>query len=418
MSVLMVGLLLGCEPSTTDLSSMANASGTDDAMFSPAPPKPRQLGTLPMEASSEQADALWWVNTYRRQAGLGPMDQVQTINIAASAHAQFVDANPQFYAEGQLSLHQQSPDGVGFTGESFWERMSAAGYLDEPYREVIARQPTAAAAVAHWMESLYHRLPLLQPVATHMGYGAMISGTDFVNVLDVGIAPGPEVMVGNGVAWPPSGMRDVAVSWDGMEEPQPPPPIGGYPSGPVVTLIFSRSTELTLIDHKMIDVTAGSSLISHTALSPENDIRMKENTAVALYADSPLNPGREIEVDITVDANGKSIRRVWRFFTQNSTTCNVFNAQCGIGKACYTGSDFQGVCHWAGVLDSGDACSVQNECASGLTCVQSLGQCAQYCRWKGSGSQSCATRCTHGKLLVNSSNDLGVCVPGVASSAK
>ncbi len=407
----MVGVWVGCGPATTNSSWMPDSSGDDAGMFPPAPLEPRQLGTLPVDASSEQASALWWVNTYRRQAGLAPMNQIQTINTAASAHAQYVDANPELYSDGQLSLHQESSAGVGFTGEAFWDRMTVAGYTDEPYREVIARQPTAAAAVAHWMESLYHRLPLLQPVSSHMGYGTKISGTQFVNVMDIGIAPGPEVMVGNGVAWPPPGMHGVAVSWDGLEEPQPPPPVNGYPSGPVVTLVFSRSSVPTLISHQMTDVTVGSVPIDHTALSPDNDLRMKENTAIALYADSPLEADREIEVDIAVDLDGKSVRRTWRFFTQKSVTCDVFNPNCGVGRSCYTGQDFQGVCHWAGVLAAGEFCSVQNECAAGLTCLQSLGQCASYCRWKGSGPQSCATGCLNGSLLVSSSADLGVCVP-------
>jgi len=384
-------------------------------MFPPAPSGPLPLGVAPVDASAEQEQALWWVNTVRHQAGLGPMTQVHSINTAASAHAHYVMANPDVYADGLVSLHQEVSGGSGFTGEFFWDRLTAAGYLDEPYREVIARQPSAGAAVAHWMESLYHRLPVLQPASDHMGYGTVVDGTEFINVMDVGIGVGPETLVGNGVAWPPPGAHGVPLSWDGLEQPQPPEPSNGFPSGPVVTLVFSRDSNVVLTDHQLLDVTVSESELPHTALSPDNDLQMKENNAVALYADSPLEAGRTIEVQITVQLNSVSVVRVWRFYTRSVAGCDVLEQDCGVGKACYTGQDSKGVCHWAGALTAGASCTVQNECAVGMTCVKSLGQCAAYCQWSGKDSQSCSAQCGHGALLVSTVSDLGVCAPDGAS---
>jgi uncharacterized protein YkwD len=386
-------------PQTTHVQSPA------DQLLNPL--KPMTIGHFPDGASENQKNALWWVNTFRARAGLGPLDEKSSLNTAATAHASYVLHNSDLYEKQGLSVHEEDPNRKGFTGVRFWERMENAEYNGSAFREVIAYQARPSAAVAHWMETVYHRLPLIHPAGRHLGYGHAAAGEFRINVLDIGTGDADPLTIPDGVAWPAPGARDVARSWDGLESPQPPEPIDGYPSGPVISLTFGPIKTIEVTHHEIVDLDQDRAVLAHVLLTPNNDPNLKGESSIALYTNNPLAPGHSYEVILKGFVDGQEFSRNWRFTTRADVGCSLLGQDCGVGKACYGTSDEQSICAWEGMSEEGVSCNYQNDCGHGLTCVAQT--CRRYCWYSPGSDDGCASDCTDGYSPLDIEAEIGVC---------
>jgi hypothetical protein len=369
------------------------------------PRTPLQLGSAPEDASSIQRQALYWVNTFRARAGLSPLNQEYSLNAASTAHAVFILQNGDLYLEQGLSVHEQDPDRPGFLGTRFWDRFEATGYNGTPFREVIAYHAQASTAVAHWMETVYHRLPIIHPNAQHIGYGEAHLENDRVNVLDIGAGNGWAPAIPGGVVWPPDGATQVPLSWDGLESPQPPVPPGGFPSGPVVTLTFPSGTDFAIAEHRLTDTVDGNE-IPHVFITPATDANLADESSVALYAHSALQPARTYSVHMKGVVDGAIFERQWSFTTRPVSECSISWQDCGVGKGCYATADSGAVCAWAGSRRLGEPCEYQNDCEGGLTCISHV--CRSYCMIDG-GTEACDAVCPGGWSALNVPGGHGAC---------
>ncbi len=306
--------------------------------FDPATPLP--LGQVPPTATNAQRDALYWVNTHRAHAGLDPIDLSEALNAAADAHADYMIDHPSLYSSGGLNAHEQLPGHAGFLGRHYWQRMEAAGYDGAALSEVITYWGNPAVAVARWMDTVYHRLPLLHPSARHLGYATRAHGQGRVDVLDLGEGAGPDWHVVDGILWPPDGAQNVPTVWQGNERPKPPTPATGFPSGPVITLTFGAGQPPTLTSHRLEAVDSGVS-IPHTIATPATDTKMTQFGAIALYADDPLAPSTTYRVMLEGTAHGRAFAREATFTTRPSACTQ--DAHCGPGRHC---EPTAGACRW------------------------------------------------------------------------
>ena len=419
-----------CAPFQAEVPGSAPAAAhvpiEQSVVHGAAPEGPSELGKAPEGSTEAQRLALWWVNTYREQAGLGPVGQLTALNEAARDHADYVLMHPDVYDVQGLSVHEQLPDHEGYSGSRFWERMEAAGYDGHPFREVIAYQSTPEGAVAHWMETVYHRLPIIHPSARHIGYAQARIGSSRINVLDLGSGEYAAPKTANGIAWPTPGAFDVPLSWDGLESPKPQAPPNGYPSGPVITLTFGLDAAFEVIEHTIIDVTDDTAAdtaadtvdadraLPHVLLTPENDPHLKGESAIALYTHDPLHAGRTYEVRVMGILDGATYERSWTFSTRESASCDVHSQDCGPGKGCYATSAGAPVCAWAGDRAEGHPCGYQNDCGAGLTCVGQV--CRRYCSTVASAdsavfdaAQACSATCGGGHSKLNVAGEVGAC---------
>jgi uncharacterized protein YkwD len=378
---------------------------SDESPPSVSSTTPLTLGSAPFDATPAQKEALYWVNTYRSRAGLQPVHQLGTLNRAAVAHAAYVLSNPDLYEGGGMSVHEQKPGRPAYTGERFWDRLSGAGYSGEAFREVIAYQASPAAAVAHWLETVYHRLPLLHPESTHVGYGDSSASGEYVNVLDLGTDPKKVAEVPTGVVWPPEGAADVQLSWDGAETPAPPAPPAGFPSGPVITLQFADRANFVVHRTTIRDVAEDIAL-GHVRLSAETDPNLGGDAAVVMYTHTPLLPGRTYKVVVEGKLDGTEFLRGWTFKTRESASCDLAKQDCPVGKACYATLETN-VCAWAGIQAEGAACEFQNDCAAGFTCIDKT--CKAFCALDAGDAMACAHVCTDGAASKLPIPGTGVC---------
>lgn len=263
------------------------------------------------ETASQQAasDAL---EILRAHVGCDPTGHDPAIAKAAQNHADFYVTHAAKYQAAGLSPHSEDASfGEGFTGVSFATRMKNAGFTGPPGAEVMAFSGSPQGAIQGWLETVYHRLPLVDPRTKLMGYGQADNGsarTEVMNTSPRGAKPTDPVVV---YPWP--GEQGVPRSWSGNEGPQPPPPPTGYPSGPVITA--RMPTKTTFTSHQLLD--ADDEPVPHVFLDANNDPNMAafDANAIAMYAHDPLPAAARFTVVLTFDADGAEQVLRWQFET-------------------------------------------------------------------------------------------------------
>ncbi len=285
--------------------------GTDTCSgnsYTPSQPGTGQ-GTAPGDASTEQVTAMQYMNSFRNLMGLNPIDLNSALDQACVAHSEYCSQDSSWCP----GWHQEEEGHPGFTGVNFWDRDRAAGYQGQPAMEVMAPGGTPQYAIDMWMESVYHRSPFVDPAIHEAGYG---SGASFTT-MDFGCCgPYDHNLVTN---YPVDGQTGVPRSWSGNEGPQPPTPPTGWPSGPVISVVFPPDANVTITAHEIYDDACNP--VAHVAggqgiqPNPGFDERFL-GSAVALYPNDPLAGGKTYVVNVEYTMNGSPGHRTFRFTTE------------------------------------------------------------------------------------------------------
>jgi uncharacterized protein YkwD len=242
----MVGLalvpLLGCGVSGEDDQATASA-----AISSGCP--------MPAGASAEALSALEEVNRTRRDAGLGCVAFAPEIASAAERHCQYFVSNA---GRCTAKPHREVADCKSFTAETFSDRLRMASYKGEPRFEVMAYVGQGRLAVRQWIDSVWHRIPILSPDVDQLGYGT----AGRCDTMDFG-AEGN--LVTKNILYPYDGQVNVPRSFGGRESPEPPVPPSGWPSGYPVSLNAAGLKNIT--EHSIV-VDGTKAPLPHTWLAP------------------------------------------------------------------------------------------------------------------------------------------------------
>jgi uncharacterized protein YkwD len=256
----------------------------------------------PAGASAAAVTALQVVNEMRVPAGAGCATMVAELNLAAQNHCDYYAAN-----EGSCiaDAHSEVAGCTGFTGESPGDRMQAAGYTGSTSSEVMAFSNDPERAVQMWINSVWHRLPVLSPWVTELGYGNA-TGCD---TMDFGRGtPMPDETV---VVYPYAGQAGVPTSFRGDREgPEPLAPPTGWPSGVPIT-VYARSIEVT--EH-VLTVDGDTTPIDHVWLTSEDSSFLRD--AVSLYAYDPLAGATSYRVTISGTHVAGALSLQWSFTTE------------------------------------------------------------------------------------------------------
>lgn len=310
----------GSEPSAADAGSLANGEngqgvagsptwgGASTGSVHPGPATNAPALATPSGATAAQSEALKRLNALRAAVGVAAAVEDAAINTAAQAHAEFYVTWATKYTAKNLSPHEEDASfGAGFTGKSFADRMQAAGFKGSPSGEVMAFSGSTEGALQGWLDTVYHRLPLVDPGTGAFGYGEAAKGGKVCEVMN--FAAGGK---GNGpiVVYPWPGQTGIPPSWNGLEGPQPPKPPKGYPSGPVVTARFPW--QVAVQAHTL--TAADGAEVPHVWLDDDNDPNLAsfDTQTKVLYAHKPLAAG-VYKVRIAFTHAGKAETLVWRF---------------------------------------------------------------------------------------------------------
>ncbi|MCO4761029.1 MAG: hypothetical protein KC502_05960 [Myxococcales bacterium] len=288
-----------------------NGASTGDLHPGPAHSVPPSTGSDKLSAVQQAAHVA--LLDVRAAVGAGPIVQDAALAQAAQAHAEFyVTHHAKYQAKGLNPHAEDASFGAGFTGTSLGQRVAAAGFSGPPGAEVMAFTGSATGAVDGWMATVYHRLPLIAPPSERFGYGGAVKGGAKAEVMDFSARSARKD--DPVVVYPYPGQAQVPKSWSGNEGPQPPPPPGGYPSGPVITARVPGAVSwgahtLTYGDGKAVE---------HVFLTSENDPNMKkfDRFSVAMYSNAPLQGGvvYTVTLKVTVDKDEQTLS--WTFTTQ------------------------------------------------------------------------------------------------------
>jgi hypothetical protein len=242
----------------------------------------------PSGITMQQATALQTVNQTRAAMGSPCATMAAALNTSSTKHCTYYAAN----ASNMSCIadpHTEVSGCTDFVAASFGTRETAAGYMGNPSSEVMAFDDNPTSALGQWIDSVYHRTPLLDPWTRDLGYG----GATRCDTMDFGVgAAAPANLV---VPYPYDGQTGVVTSFDGsLEGPAPPAPPNGWPSG-VPIHVFMQASSITLTtDEFGVD---GGAQLAHQEMTPQTSSGYLRN-ALVLYGNAPLVSGTKYRVHL------------------------------------------------------------------------------------------------------------------------
>lgn len=393
--------ILGSDDALIDLTPGPQAGTVSSTTATPGKADgvtPEQPGATPVVGAGSGDDALAYLGDLRADLGLPALTRSPLLTSAAQAHANYLQLNHAYHDEHGLSPHVEVASLPGFTGESGAKRVTAAGYTWRHAGEVIGYHGTPEGTMVAWIESLYHRLPLLRREVKEIGLGVAEDASYRAHVVEVGAEAGAYVNSGRFLAYPPDGALDVPTEWSGREIPEPTPPPAGWPSGPVLTASVDRGA-VTVIASSVRAAESGAEL-PHTLLTAANDSHLQARD-VALIPHAPLAPATTYVATISGLRDGAPYSFSWTFTTR-AASCAVDSDDCGPGRACYPLNGTL-TCLYKGAATLGDACQYVDDCGSGLTCLG--GECRELC-----AGGACDAACAGESVVPSSVSGVKVCL--------
>lgn len=260
----------------------------------------------PVSLLAARKTAVAAVGDSRKSAQLAAVSEDASLDDAALAHAYYWLFNFGQASEQGVAVHTELKTLPGFTGADSLQRSAHFGYPGGRSAEDIAHTYSATAAVQRWMDTVYHRLPILDGEALAAGYGEAQVGAISIQILEVGLdRPG----TGDPVVYPAPEQSSVPSLFVGGEVPDPLPAGTVYPVGYPITLSLGSAFALRVTAASITD-PSGKELAFY-ALQPGVDSDLNANQ-FALVPKAPLTAGR-YTVQITGLAGGKRLQAAWQF---------------------------------------------------------------------------------------------------------
>lgn len=276
---------------------------------------PMDCPPAPTDATPQAVAALAAVNTVRVAAGSGCANLVNTISNGATAHCNYYT----MYMRGDMCIanpHGEVMGCMGFTGASPGARIKAAGYTGGGGGEVMAFLNNAQRAVDTWVNSVWHRTPIVDPATLDIGYGFAAAGCD---VIDFG--RGTQAPANTLVVYPYDGQTNVVPSFNGaLEGPMPPAPSTGWPS----SLPVSIHGKALMITEHVITVDGEPTPLEHvwldsTATNVDASLKGTLRTVNFMYANKPFLPNTKYRVKMSGTYGGGMVAKEWSFTTGAAT---------------------------------------------------------------------------------------------------
>jgi hypothetical protein len=271
-------------PATADApTSVHRADARTTPIDADAPVQTGDCPAAPDGASATTLSAYARVTELRQIAGLPCATFVPALDTSSAKHSAYYLAN-QGDDHCVADPHAEVSGCSMFVAARFDAREVAAGYGGSPRFEtmVFGSGASGGNAVQIWVDSVWHRTPILSPWVRDFGYGdaAGVATMDF----GVGDATPSDAFA----TWPADGQTDVPTSFAGnTEEPTPPVPPGGWPSGYPIT-IYLKGTVTSAVLVREGDATT----IASQAFGPGDAVSMGLlANDYFIYANEPLVSG-------------------------------------------------------------------------------------------------------------------------------
>jgi cysteine-rich repeat protein len=263
----------------------------------------------PAGQSADQVETFHIINAIRASVGLPGQQLNAQLDQAAQAHAAYHGLN----GDNTGNPHTEASGSPGFTGVNFFDRTSAAGFNGQSFFEVMAFFNSPQPAVDIWLNSVFHRVPLIHPNATQMGYGGAGGAGGSADVIDFGLGASEDPT--QIVLFPPPNATGVTRSFNTFQEGPTPPaaPGGNSTTGPIVSVL--SDFDIVLTESKIFD-SSGVELPT-TLVSPQTPgLGPFMSGTFAFYAAGPAPANATFTAHIAGTINGQAFTRDWSFTTE------------------------------------------------------------------------------------------------------
>jgi hypothetical protein len=282
---------------------MDSGGNTSDAapITCPAPPSTEPAGAI---------QAVNAINAVRARIGVPCEGLIPALDTSAQKHCDYYAANVNAAppCSSKASPHMEVMGCPLFTGADPGAREMAAGYRSNGWSEVMEYSGNPTRAVQTWIDSVWHRIPLLSPWKHDMGFGGTTTPAGCDTIDFGGGATTPNTVT---AMYPYNGQTGVPTSFDGSREgPMPPvPSTGTWPSGYPISLFIRGAT----VQSHQISVDGSSMPLAHVwidATTPNNG-----RDDFFLYTNTPLMPNTTYRVQIAATQGTTPLTFDWKFTT-------------------------------------------------------------------------------------------------------
>jgi len=274
-----------------------------------APSRGRPLAVPDVDAveSSHAARALGVVNATRHAAGLPPVRLDDRLVAAAVAHSFYWLFNQARPSQKGLGIHGETPGTPGFVGAGVYDRDNAFGWSDGPVGEDITHVGSPEGAVADWVDSVYHRFPILRADLRVIGYADASMLTLPIEDMEFGFS-GLGASPAAPVRYPGDGATGVPANFVDNELPDPVPAGASRVTGYPVTVTFDRRSAV----HMSSFTLTGPGGAAVPLVAVQGPSESTENSAFLLPA-SPLAAGARYTAHIAAVVDGAPYVSTWSF---------------------------------------------------------------------------------------------------------
>jgi hypothetical protein len=273
------------------------------------------------DGSSEvQHDGLRWLNCYRNLAGMQTVPLAEDASLATSRHVAYM------IETGEYSMVETDRSAANYSGYDTLERLETAGSdvdleFASPY-EAVTRLTGGSAepvgAIDNWINTVYHRSPLLRPLVDSVGLDFQGEYGDLITT-----GPWDTEDVGGGLLaarYPVSGQTGVPTTFHSDREW--PDPVDGVDAvGSPVSVTFQADTWFENDNHFDVQLVpegcalraADGSELAVELLEPATEPYLW--STVVLVPAEPLEPWQTYVVELEATVGGAPWKARWSFST-------------------------------------------------------------------------------------------------------
>lgn len=259
----------------------------------------------PSALAADRKAAVDAVNAARSADGLPALTEDPALDEAAQAHAYFYVFNASQQQVSGAGIVMEDPSLPGYTGARAIDRDRHFGYTGARGAELADHALTPGASSQDFVDSVFHRLPLVDRETVAAGFGEAHVGSIVVTVLDVGAGP---AAAGDPTVYPADGQSSVPAAFVDNEIPDPLPQGSIPPVGYPISLQVGGAQQLAVTSGRLLGPDGKE--VAVMTFDPGNQVGQNQ---WAMVARQPLTPGARYTADVSGTVNGTSFSKRWSF---------------------------------------------------------------------------------------------------------
>jgi hypothetical protein len=252
-----------------------------------------------ISSKDEIKKAIIILNNARKAAGLDTVTISAKLSVGCLNHAKYMVMNQGHQLTAGMNAHKEFPELKGYTKEGESAAKNAVIHYIKP-----------SEAIAGWIATFYHRVPLLQPNLKEVGIGFYAKDNYIVTLIECisGTKGTNSVPV---VYYPNEDQAGIPL----MMGPEIPHPVGeqgnyGFP----VTIYFTNWQKITVVQFKLTD-ESGKEIPCYLSTPEKPATSFTQWSSICAIPKKALLPEATYTVSIKCKIDGKAFDKTYHFKT-------------------------------------------------------------------------------------------------------